>query len=137
MIYGNSTVLRVSGVEKNLAMWKEMQAGSESGLKACVRAKIDMKSDNGCLRDPAIYRCKLEEHPRTGRKYKSVQTLSIIVVVRNAMYHNMTSYSTCCKRPTLHCSYIFLQAMLCLLTALTGFIRRTTSPVQWLIVWRV
>lgn len=51
-------------------MWADMQAGTDYGQKCCVRAKIDMKSDNGCLRDPAIYRCKPEPHPHTGLKYK-------------------------------------------------------------------
>ena len=35
-----------------------------------MRAKIDMQSLNGCLRDPTIYRCKPEAHPATGTKYK-------------------------------------------------------------------
>jgi len=47
-----------------------MVLGTEIGLKCCVRAKIDMQSANGCLRDPTIYRCKPESHPRTGDKYK-------------------------------------------------------------------
>jgi bifunctional glutamyl/prolyl-tRNA synthetase len=51
-------------------MWKEMVLGSEIGQKCCVRAKIDMQSANGCLRDPTIYRCKPESHPRTLDKYK-------------------------------------------------------------------
>lgn len=48
---------RSNSVEKNLEMWKEMIAGSAKGVTCCVRAKIDMKSDNGCMRDPTIYRC--------------------------------------------------------------------------------
>lgn len=56
--------------EKNYQLWQEMVKGSPSGQKCCVRAKIDMNSDNGCMRDPTIYRCKNEEHPRTGTKYK-------------------------------------------------------------------
>lgn len=47
-----------------------MKKGTDYGQKFCVRAKIDMKSVNGCLRDPTIYRCKNEPHLRTGRKYK-------------------------------------------------------------------
>ena len=35
-----------------------------------MRAKMDMESLNGCLRDPTIYRCKPEAHPATGTKYK-------------------------------------------------------------------
>jgi glutamyl/glutaminyl-tRNA synthetase len=57
-------------VDKNLKMWNEMKKGSALGQKCCVRAKIDMNSPNGCMRDPTIYRCKPEPHPRTGDKYK-------------------------------------------------------------------
>ena len=60
--------------QKNLAMWEEMKAGSEAGLKCAVRAKIDMQSLNGCLRDPTIYRCKPEAHPATGTRYKVYPT---------------------------------------------------------------
>ena len=60
------------GVEKNMKMWEEMKKGSDIGVKCCVRAKIDMASDNGCMRDPAIYRCKPETHVKTGDKYKYV-----------------------------------------------------------------
>lgn len=47
-----------------------MVQGSKKGQECCVRAKIDYQSANGCLRDPTIYRCKPEPHPRTGNKYK-------------------------------------------------------------------
>lgn len=53
-----------------MQLWKEMLNGSAIGQKCCVRAKIDMNSNNGCMRDPTIYRCKNEPHPRTGTKYK-------------------------------------------------------------------
>ena len=65
---------RGNSVEKNMKMWEEMKKGSESGTKCCVRAKIDMKSNNGCMRDPTIYRCKPEPHPATGTKYKVYPT---------------------------------------------------------------
>ena len=61
---------RSNSVEKNFELWREMVAGSQRGQKCCVRAKIDMSSPNGCLRDPTIYRCKNEPHPRTGTQYK-------------------------------------------------------------------
>jgi len=60
--------------EKNLAMWEEMKKGSDAGTKCAVRAKINMQSPNGCLRDPTIYRCKPEPHPSTGTKYKVYPT---------------------------------------------------------------
>lgn len=59
-------------VSENLKLWGEMKRGTETGQKCCVRAKIDMNSDNGCMRDPTMYRCKNEEHVRTGTKYKWV-----------------------------------------------------------------
>ncbi|KAL3319945.1 hypothetical protein Ciccas_001373 [Cichlidogyrus casuarinus] len=40
---------------ENLRRWKDMIKGSPEGLKCCVRAKIDMTSDNGAMRDPTIY----------------------------------------------------------------------------------
>ena len=61
---------RNNSVEKNLKLWSDMIAGNDQGQKCCVRLKIDMNSNNGCMRDPTIYRCKPEEHVRTGNKYK-------------------------------------------------------------------
>ena len=58
------------GVEENMRLWGEMVSGSDFGVKCCLRAKIDMASLNGCMRDPTIYRCKPEVHIRTGTKYK-------------------------------------------------------------------
>lgn len=60
------------GIDTNHLLWNEMRRGTPRGLECCVRAKIDYESTNGCMRDPTIYRCKLESHPRTGSKYKCV-----------------------------------------------------------------
>ncbi|XP_047034180.1 bifunctional glutamate/proline--tRNA ligase isoform X3 [Helicoverpa zea] len=65
---------RNNSVEKNLQLWEEMKKASDVGVQCCVRAKIDMQSPNGCLRDPTIYRCKPETHPRTGTQYKVYPT---------------------------------------------------------------
>lgn len=65
---------RNNSVQQNMKMWEEMKRGSATGQKCAVRAKINMKSDNGCLRDPAIFRCKNEPHPATGTKYKVYPT---------------------------------------------------------------
>ncbi|XP_054468502.1 bifunctional glutamate/proline--tRNA ligase isoform X1 [Anoplopoma fimbria] len=65
---------RNNTVEQNMKMWSEMKAGTESGQTCCMRAKIDMNSNNGCLRDPTLYRCKNTPHPRTGSTYKVYPT---------------------------------------------------------------
>ncbi|XP_055581712.1 bifunctional glutamate/proline--tRNA ligase isoform X5 [Falco cherrug] len=61
-------------VNKNLQMWEEMKKGTEYGQTCCLRAKIDMNSNNGCMRDPTLYRCKNQPHPRTGSTYKVYPT---------------------------------------------------------------
>ncbi|KAL5008457.1 hypothetical protein ScPMuIL_014038 [Solemya velum] len=65
---------RDNSIEKNLKLWQEMKAGTATGKTCCVRAKINMNSDNGCMRDPTIFRCKTEEHVKTGTKYKAYPT---------------------------------------------------------------
>uniref|UniRef100_A0A673WHL1 Bifunctional glutamate/proline--tRNA ligase n=1 Tax=Salmo trutta TaxID=8032 RepID=A0A673WHL1_SALTR len=65
---------RSNSVEQNLKMWEEMKAGTEYGQTCCMRAKIDMASNNGCMRDPTLYRCKNAPHPRTGSTYRVYPT---------------------------------------------------------------
>lgn len=65
---------RDASVSDNQKLWKEMVAGSATGVKCCLRIKIDPKSDNGAMRDPVIYRCKPEPHVKTGNKYKVYPT---------------------------------------------------------------
>ncbi|KAM4744807.1 bifunctional glutamate/proline--tRNA ligase isoform 2-T2 [Anableps anableps] len=65
---------RNNTVEQNMKMWAEMKAGTEYGQTCCMRAKIDMSSNNGCMRDPTLYRCKNAPHPRTGSTYKVYPT---------------------------------------------------------------
>uniref|UniRef100_A0A673KX14 Bifunctional glutamate/proline--tRNA ligase-like n=1 Tax=Sinocyclocheilus rhinocerous TaxID=307959 RepID=A0A673KX14_9TELE len=59
---------------KNLQMWEEMKKGTVFGQTCCMRAKIDMNSNNGCLRDPTLFRCKNAPHPRTSNTYKVYPT---------------------------------------------------------------
>lgn len=65
---------RNNSVEQNMKMWSEMKAGTEYGQTCCMRAKIDMNSNNGCMRDPTLYRCKNAAHPRTGNTYNIYPT---------------------------------------------------------------
>ncbi|KAG5307821.1 SYEP ligase, partial [Pseudoatta argentina] len=75
---------------ENLKLWEEMKRCTKIGQEYCVRAKIDYQSTNGCMRDPTIYRCKLEPHPRTGNKYKVYPTYDfacpIVDVIENVTH---------------------------------------------------
>ncbi|XP_046740941.1 bifunctional glutamate/proline--tRNA ligase [Diprion similis] len=79
------SVNRDNSVEKNLELWEEMKKGSSRGTECCVRAKIDYESVNGCMRDPTIYRCKPEPHPRTGTKYKVYPTYDFACPIVDAI----------------------------------------------------
>lgn len=56
--------------EVSLAHFEEMKQGTEEGKRWFIRAKIDMKSGNGAMRDPVIYRCNPQPHHRTGSTWK-------------------------------------------------------------------
>ncbi|XP_047994317.1 bifunctional glutamate/proline--tRNA ligase isoform X1 [Leguminivora glycinivorella] len=76
---------RNNSVDKNMQLWEEMKKGSSTGVQCCVRAKIDMQSANGCMRDPTIYRCKPEPHPRTGTQYKVYPTYDFACPIVDAV----------------------------------------------------
>ena len=65
---------RNDSVEDNLAHFEEMKKGSEEGVTWSIRAKLDMSSNNGALRDPVIYRCNPQPHHRTGDTWKIYPT---------------------------------------------------------------
>lgn len=71
---GIESKCRNNSVEENLALWKEMVAGTERGMQCCVRGKLDMQDPNKSLRDPVYYRCNLVPHHRIGSKYKVYPT---------------------------------------------------------------
>ncbi len=62
---------RNNSVADNLARFETMLGGSK---EFCMRAKMDMTSVNGTMRDPVLYRANPEPHHRTGTKFKAYPT---------------------------------------------------------------
>ena len=65
---------RSSSVEDNLAIFEKLIKGEEEAKTFCLRAKIDMSSVNGTMRDPVLYRFNDTPHHRTGSKHKAYPT---------------------------------------------------------------
>lgn len=64
-------------VEDSKKHFKLMCSGDEEGSKWCLRAKIDMSSVNGTMRDPVLYRQNILPHHRSGDTYKAYPTYDL------------------------------------------------------------
>ncbi|KAF8077764.1 tRNA synthetases class I, catalytic domain-containing protein [Lyophyllum atratum] len=71
---GTASAHREDSVEDNLKRFDEMKAGTEEGLRWCLRAKMSVDDPNKAMRDPVIYRCNVLPHHRTGEKWKVYPT---------------------------------------------------------------
>jgi glutaminyl-tRNA synthetase len=67
--HGAESPYRKRSVDENLKLFREMREGKYEDGTHVLRAKIDMKSPNINMRDPAIYRIKNAAHHRTGDKW--------------------------------------------------------------------
>jgi glutaminyl-tRNA synthetase len=66
---GKDSPFRSRSPSENLSLLREMKADKHPDGAHVLRAKIDMRSPNLNMRDPAIYRIKHAEHHRTGNKW--------------------------------------------------------------------
>jgi len=66
---GRSSSYRERSVEQNLDLFKRMKEGEFPDGAHVLRLKIDLKSPNINMRDPAIYRIRHTAHHRTGGKW--------------------------------------------------------------------
>lgn len=69
-------VCRDTTPEENLTLFRRFCTGDKKVSDYCLRAKIDMQSDNGCMRDPVLYRYVEEPHHRTGTYMYWIYVLS-------------------------------------------------------------
>jgi glutaminyl-tRNA synthetase len=66
---GKDSPWRNRTLEENLALFRGMRDGQYKDGTHVLRAKIDMRSPNINLRDPAMYRIRHAHHHRTGDKW--------------------------------------------------------------------
>ena len=66
---GKNSPYRNRTVEENLKLFEQMKNGEFKEGSKTLRAKIDMSSGNINMRDPALYRVRFAEHPKTGNKW--------------------------------------------------------------------
>ncbi|MCP4437899.1 MAG: glutamine--tRNA ligase/YqeY domain fusion protein [Aureispira sp.] len=66
---GEANEYRSTSPEENLELFEKMKNGELEEGSCVLRLKVDLKSDNWKMRDPAIYRILKAHHHRTGDKW--------------------------------------------------------------------
>lgn len=82
---GIKSKCRDAPISSSLQHFQEMRAGSEEGMKWCIRARISVDDVNKSLRDPVIYRCNPQPHHRTGSKWKVYPTYDFCAPVLDSI----------------------------------------------------
>jgi len=72
-----NSLRRNMSIEENHKYFALMGSGEAEGAKWCLRAKVNMQSVNGTMRDPVIYRQNLTPHHRSGTNYKAYPTYDL------------------------------------------------------------
>jgi len=71
--------------EEALAIFEKLLKGDAAFAHYCLRAKLDMQSENGTLRDPVLYRHNSTPHHRTGTRYKAYPTYDFVCPIVDAV----------------------------------------------------
>jgi len=66
---GRNSPYRETSIEENLRLFNQMKNGGFKENHCVLRAKIDMSSSFICMRDPALYRIRFENHHQTGKNW--------------------------------------------------------------------
>lgn len=66
---GKNSPYRNRTIQENLELFQQMKNGNFSEGKACLRAKINMRSSFIIMRDPVLYRIIFSEHHQTKKKW--------------------------------------------------------------------
>ncbi|HET9024590.1 MAG TPA: glutamine--tRNA ligase [Burkholderiaceae bacterium] len=90
---GENSPYRDRPIEDSLRLFREMRAGQHAEGSMILRAKIDMRSPNINMRDPAIYRIRFAEHHMTGDAWKVYPMYSYAHPIEDAL-ENIT-HSIC------------------------------------------
>jgi len=66
---GKESPYRSTSIQDNLELFNQMRNGDFKENECVLRAKIDMSSSFICMRDPALYRIRFENHHQTGNNW--------------------------------------------------------------------
>lgn len=76
---------RTQTIEENLSLFKQMKKGKLAEGSACLRAKIDMKSNFIVMRDPVLYRIIFKKHHQTKKKWCIYPTYDFAHCISDAL----------------------------------------------------